>query len=73
MRRCESPPVEEGLCQQMHAYSAAVCTLKPSYRMFSKNKRPYDPETLPPVARLRRNVTDLFAGNDIAAPRAQDH
>ena len=41
-------------------------------KMYSKDKRPYDPESLPPTARLRRNVVDLYSGNDISSMRSQD-
>ena len=40
--------------------------------MLSKNKRPYDPDELPPPARLRRNVEDLFLSNTVSANRAQE-
>ena len=40
--------------------------------MHSKNARPYDPAALPPQQRLRANVQDLFAGNQLSGKRAQE-
>ena len=40
--------------------------------MLSKNARPYDPEALPPQQRLRANISDLYASNEISARRTQD-
>ena len=37
--------------------------------MFSKRQKPYDPESLPASARLRRNLGDLLARNELAANR----
>ena len=37
--------------------------------MLSKNKRPYDPETLEPRRRLRRNLQDLVATNSLSTQR----
>ena len=37
--------------------------------MLSKNKRPYEAETLGKRARLRRNVEDLYSSGNISAER----
>ncbi len=37
--------------------------------MLSKRQRPYDAESLPASARLRRNLGDLLARNELAADR----
>ena len=37
--------------------------------MLSKNKRPYEAETLGKRARLRRNVEDLYSSGNISADR----
>ena len=37
--------------------------------MINKNKRPYDPATLAPRPKLRRNIVDLAANNGIPAAR----
>ena len=37
--------------------------------MINKNKRPYDPATLAPRPKLRRNIVDLAANNAIPAAR----
>ena len=37
--------------------------------MLSKNKRPYDPDSLPKRARLRRNLEDIFASGQLSAAR----
>ena len=40
--------------------------------MLSKTARPYDPAALPPQERLRRNITDIYASNELSARRTQD-
>ena len=40
--------------------------------MQSKNKRPYDPEQLPPSQRLRSNVVDLAASNVVSSARLME-
>lgn len=40
--------------------------------MLSKNKRPYDPNELPPARRLRQNLVDLFGRNAISGSRASE-
>ena len=40
--------------------------------MLSKNKRPYDPESLAKRARLRRNVEDLFSSGHLSAERLNE-
>ena len=40
--------------------------------MLSKRGRAYDPDSLPPAARLRHNISDLFLSTDISASRAQE-
>lgn len=40
--------------------------------MLSKNKRPYDPNELPPDKRLKSNLTDLWASNTISSSRTQE-
>ena len=37
--------------------------------MLAKNKRPYDPESLPPSTRLRSNLGDLLSRNELPATR----
>ena len=39
--------------------------------MLSKKKRPYDASSLPPEAKLQRNVRDLFGSNALPAQRIQ--
>ena len=39
--------------------------------MLSKNRLPYDPQSLPPARRLRANVRDLFATNTLSGIRSQ--
>jgi hypothetical protein len=46
--------------------------LKRSDRMLSKLKRPYDPEALPPTKRLKANLQDVLAGNQLPATRTQE-
>ena len=45
-----------------------ACTTGPS-AMINKNKRPYDPATLAPRPKLRRNIVDLAANNALPAAR----
>ena len=40
--------------------------------MFSKLKRPYDPEQLEPRTRLRRNLQDIFATNSLSTDRVAE-
>ena len=40
--------------------------------MISKNKRAYDADRLEPQTRLRANVQDLFAGNQLTGKRTQE-
>ena len=40
--------------------------------MFSKTARPYDASAVPPAKRLRRNLVDLYASNELSATRAQE-
>lgn len=40
--------------------------------MLSKNQRPYDVSELPPARRLRPNLQDLFASNQISGSRVQE-
>ena len=40
--------------------------------MFSKTARPYDASAVPPAKRLRRNLVDLYASNEMSATRAQE-
>lgn len=40
--------------------------------MLSKNKRPYDPEDLPPRTRLRRNVQDIASSNHLSMARSDE-
>ena len=40
--------------------------------MLSKNKRPCDRDVLPPAQRLRANVQDLFAANQVSGNRVQE-
>ena len=40
--------------------------------MQSKNKRPYDSDSLPPSQRLRANLQDLFASNQLTGKRTQE-
>ena len=47
--------------------AAAVCVA-----MLSKNKRPYDPNVLPPATRLRRNLQDIVADNLLSNNRANE-
>ena len=37
--------------------------------MIAKNKRPYEPEALAPSTRLRRNMSDLLARNELSGDR----
>ncbi len=37
--------------------------------MLSKRQRPYDPASLDPTRRLRRNMTDLLSRNELPANR----
>ncbi len=36
----------------------------------SRKRRPYDPDSLPPAQRLRANLRDLYASNEISGQRA---
>ena len=40
--------------------------------MLSKRAKPYDPESLPPRTRLRRNVASLLSANDLSAKRVHE-
>ena len=40
--------------------------------MLAKNKRPYDPENLPPATRLRHNLRDVLADNLLSQRRVQE-
>lgn len=40
--------------------------------MLSKSRRPYDPAKLPVGQRLKRNIGDLFAGNELSGNRTQE-
>ena len=40
--------------------------------MFSKTARPCDASAVPPAKRLRRNLVDLYASNELSATRAQE-
>ena len=40
--------------------------------MLSKNKRPYERDALRPAQRLRANVQDLFAANQVSGTRVQE-
>ena len=37
--------------------------------MFAKNKKPYDPDSLPPARRLRQNLGSLFSRKELSANR----
>ncbi len=41
-------------------------------RMLSKGKRPFDPKELAPPKRLRANVQDIYANNQLSALRTQE-
>ena len=40
--------------------------------MLAKNKRPYEPETLPPTSRLRANIGDIMADNLLPTNRVNE-
>ena len=40
--------------------------------MLSKTARPYDPSDLPAPKRLRANIADLYATNQVSAKRIQE-
>ena len=40
--------------------------------MLSKNKRPYNPDELTPRKRIRANIQNMFATNQLSGPRSQE-
>ena len=51
---------------------SCICNKKLSPVMLSKNKRSYDPEALEPNTRLRRNLGDLLARNELSGNRVAE-
>ena len=40
--------------------------------MLSKNKRAYDRDEIPPTQRLKRNIQDIFASNELSGSRCHE-